>query len=253
LLKIDEALEGFARGFCFTRSFTHPYVPEKIGRVWVVRDAPRQSGDYRGEEYILHGLTAKEVDRMARKHTRGRFSVCALSAAGEDGDALKEDYKKLGYRLQCTEPMMVHSLKRIPDFKEPARTERVTTQAVADELAKAARSRQILPEHFAGDSPLRQYVARIDDEIVGWVRSVLVNDMGWCSNMFVKPEFRRRGIARSLLARMLREDKSRGAKAAVLMASHTGAMLYPVVGYEQIGTLYVFKLPRTARSRAPRK
>ena len=58
--------------------------------------------------------------------------------------------------------------------------------------------------------------------------------------MYVVPSFRRRGIGRALLCRMLRDDRDGGAKMAVLLASHTGAKLYPVVGYEQIGTLLLF-------------
>jgi GNAT superfamily N-acetyltransferase len=241
VVKVDQALQGFARGFCFTRSFTHPYIPEKIGPAWVVRDAPRKSGHYRGEEYIVNGVPPAEVDRLAKKHARGRFSVCALCLEGEDDAPLRAGYKERGYRLQNTEAMMVQPLKRVPKLSGPADVKRVTTMEVADQLAKEARSRQILPEHMNDESPLRQYVAVIDDEIVGWVRSILVKDMAWCSNMFVRPAFRRRGIAKSLLSRMLREDRDRGAKAAALLASHAGAQLYPVIGYERIGTLYVFK------------
>lgn len=77
-----------------------------------------------------------------------------------------------------------------------------------------------------------------------WVRSIGVGDATWCSNIYVKPEFRRRGIARALLSQMLHDDRSAGAQQAVLLASHTGAKLYPVVGYEQIGTLLVYTPPK---------
>src|SRR5258706_3746862 len=36
---IDHAIEVFTRGFCFTRSFTHPYVAERIDPLWVMREA----------------------------------------------------------------------------------------------------------------------------------------------------------------------------------------------------------------------
>jgi len=242
--EIEQALEVFARGFCFTRSFTHPYLAEQIDGIWMVRDAPRKSGNYRGEEYLVHGTAAEKVDRVARGHARGRFSVCAVCGEGEDAAALVARYKALGYRLQTTEPFMVHPLKRVPRFEGPAQIFRVKTQEQADSLAKANGSRQILPEHLNDNSALRQYVATVEGEMVGWVRSILAGDATWCSNMFVEPEFRRRGIGRGLLSLMLREDRARGAKRAVLLASHTGAKLYPVVGYERIGVLYVFKQPR---------
>jgi GNAT superfamily N-acetyltransferase len=111
---------------------------------------------------------------------------------------------------------------------------------LADRLAKAARSRQVLPAHFAKHSLLRQYAA-LDGELpIGWVRSIVVGDATWVSNMYVEPKYRRRGIGKSLLARMLRDDRAAGAEMSVLLSSHTGALLYPHVGYERIGTLLLF-------------
>ena len=67
------------------------------------------------------------------------------------------------------------------------------------------------------------------------MRSVAVDDATWVSNRYVEPKYRCRGIGRSLLARMLRDDRARGATALILLSSHAGALLYPAVGYEQIG------------------
>ena len=67
---------------------------------------------------------------------------------------------------------MVYELKRTPRFERPLEIARVTTAALADRLNKRARARQILLEHLAKGSPLRQYVALFDDQPVGWVRSI---------------------------------------------------------------------------------
>jgi predicted acetyltransferase len=77
--------------------------------------------------------------------------------------------------------------------------------------------------------------------MLGWVRSIAAGDGArWCSNMYVLPQHRRRGIGRAMLCRMLRDDRKLGASLAVLTASHTGAKLYTSVGYQQIATLYLF-------------
>jgi GNAT superfamily N-acetyltransferase len=130
-------------------------------------------------------------------------------------------------------------------------------------LTKASGGRQLLPEHLGPDAPVRQYVAMDADSLVGWVQSVVVRlgaggraqaggarrsraeVMTWCSNMFVQPSYRRRGIGRALLGRMLRDDRQSGATASVLLASHTGALLYPGVGYVQIGELYAYSPKRS--------
>ena len=62
--------------------------------------------------------------------------------------------------------------------------------------------------------------------------------------MYAWPSHRRRGIGSALLCHMLKDDRRRGFKQSVLLASHTGALLYPKVGYEQIGLLYIFAPPK---------
>jgi hypothetical protein len=42
-----------------------------------------------------------------------------------------------------------------------------------------------------------------------------------------------------MLCRMLRDDRARGAQRSVLLASHAGALLYPRVGYEQVGLMFI--------------
>ena len=237
---LQESIEVFVRGFSFTRCVTHPYLVERIETVWVTRDGPRKRGNYRVEEWIAYGVSPTEMDRIARQHTRGRYAICAFHAAGESDEPLRAGFKALQYRLAGTEPLMVHPLKSIPRIDTVATIERVCTQAMADRLAKAARSRQLLPEHLTSDGDVRQYVALIDDQLGGWVKSVVVGDETYCADMYVVPAFRRQGIAKAMMCRMLRDDRANGAKRAVLTASHVGAKLYPVVGYKQIATLFLY-------------
>jgi GNAT superfamily N-acetyltransferase len=238
----SQAVEVFARGFAFTRSFTHPYIAEQVVEgVWALRDAERKRGNYRSEEYAAHGISPERFDAIARKNTRGNFRLCAIRTTEESDEELRREFKAMNYRLVTTEAFMVQDLKRIPKAPAPVKIERVTTVEQAQTLAKAAGKRQILPEFLTmKPEPMRQYVAQDGDSIVGWVRSVVTTGCGWCTNMYVMPEYRRRGIARALMTRMLQDDRRAGAQANVLLASHTGAKLYPLVGYRQIGELLMF-------------
>jgi GNAT superfamily N-acetyltransferase len=242
---IERAIEGFVYGLCFVRSFTHPFLPERVGRLWVARDGPRKRGDYRNEEWAAFGVKPAEVDWIIRGAARSRFAICEIHPVGQPDEDIRREYKALGYRLLVTEPLMMHSLKRIPKFEPPAKVtiEQVLTQELADRVNKAARRRQVLPQHLNDPRALRQYAAVADGKIVGWVRSVKAGPTRWCSNMYVAPAYRRRGIGRAMLSRMLLDDRKFGARAAVLTASRAGALLYPLVGYEHLATLYVFKLP----------
>lgn len=250
---IAEAIEVFVRGWSYTRSRTHPYVPERIGPAWVMRDSPRRgrTAKYRREEWVAHGPAAIDLHDLAREHTRGSYAICAVRALDEPDTPMRQAYKERGYRLGSTEALMVHPLDEIPRARAPFPIAEVTTPELAEKLAQAKRSRP-RADLLTTDSPIRQYVALDGTEPVGWTESILVRDDSepgeaastWCSNMFVDPAYRRRGIARALLASMLRDDVERGASAAVLLASHAGAKLYPVVGYQQIGELLLFTPPK---------
>jgi GNAT superfamily N-acetyltransferase len=239
--EIEHALEVFVRGFCAGKSATHPCECLRVGKLWVMRDADRKNPrDYRKEEWITYGQEPREVDAAARRGTRGRFFVCAVRGMDRGDEELRAKYKELGYRLLSTEPLFVHRLKRIPRAQNLVDIERVLTAEMAERLGKATRSRPIAAENLAEDAPFRQYVAVQDGELVGWVRSVNAGDSQWVANMYVRPTHRRRGIGRALLAQMLRDDRKRGAGQSVLLSSHTGALVYPQVGYEQIGLLLIF-------------
>lgn len=240
--QIEAAIETFVRGFCFTRSRTHPYVATRIEGVWALRDSPRKNDKgYRREEWVPFCREPAEIDRIVRRHTRGGFVICAIRALDDPLERLRDGYKSIGYRLLGTEPLFTHDLRRIPTPKSPATIKRVLSHADAVVLGKAMRMKPLPTDEIKHGGPVRQYAALIDDEVVGWVSSVAAGKRAWCSNLFVRASLRRRGIGRALMARMLRDDRAAGEQASELLASHSGAMLYPSVGYRQIGELLLFK------------
>jgi GNAT superfamily N-acetyltransferase len=243
--RIDAALRVFVRGFSYTRSLTHPYEWARVDGLWVMRDAPRRrkSDRDRAEEWVGCDVPPQVFDRVVRANARGRFGLCVVVARDQDDAPMRAAFKSLGYHLRATEPLMVQVSTRIPRLSCPLSIKRVTTLAEADALARAAGRRQVLSEHLsAGDaSPLWQYVATTDDgAIVAWGRSIAVDNASWVSNIFTTPKFRRRGIARALLARLLRDDRARGLRRSVLLSSHTGALLYEAVGFERIAKAYLY-------------
>ncbi len=130
-------------------------------------------------------------------------------------------------------------LRRIPNSRSSADRTRAYARAGVAYGSGHAHAPH-LAEPLENDAPFRQYVALDGQEIVGRVRSVDAVEATWCADMYVNAPYRRRGIGRALLCRMLRDDRARGAKCSVLTASHVGALLYPRMGYERIGTLLLF-------------
>ena len=239
--EMAHAIEVFVRGHSAGKSRTFPYEACRIRSLWVMRDAPRKNPrDYRKEEWIAYHVDPKRVDAVARCHSRGRFFVGVMVETGASDEPTRTAYRALGYRLLATEGFFVQPLQRIPKVPLPSSIERVRTPELASRLAQATRSRPMLPSLFGNDAPLRQYVALAGEDIVGRVLSVDAVGATWCADMYVDPRYRRRGIGRALLCRMLRDDRARGATCSVLTASHAGALLYPRVGYARIGTLLLF-------------
>lgn len=210
-----------------------------------MRDAERKTPKhYRKEEWISFDVSPQEVDAAARRGSRGRYFVCALAVRPEDEEDLRTGYKSLGYRLLATETLFIqrlHSISLRRTASEPSFViEQVKSLKMAERFGKATRTRPIRTEQLGKDATFRQYVALDGDSLVGWVRSVSAVDSTWCSNMYVRPTHRRRGIGRALLTRMLADDRRHGSKQSVLLSSHTGALLYPHLGYQALGRLFIF-------------
>lgn len=240
MMTLDAALEVFVRAFASTRTQEHPYVVERIDGVWVMRDGPGKKRDPRNEEWVGTGLSPAELDSIARKHARGRFALAyVVQSHAAELDARKE-FKALEYRLRTVEPLFVHPLQQVPEAVSGASVLKVEDEPMAERLCKELRRKSLSLEFSGPDAPLRQYVAELDGELVGWVSSIQVHDAAWCANLYVKPDHRRQGIAKALMVRMLQDDRTLGRSASVLLSSRAGAHLYPTLGYREIGTLLLF-------------
>jgi hypothetical protein len=93
---MQTAIEVFLGGVAFARSYRHPYEVHRLGQLWVMRDAPRKrSADYRREEWVAYGLDLAKADALIRRHTRGRFCICAIRAMNVNGFAASGNSKRL--------------------------------------------------------------------------------------------------------------------------------------------------------------
>lgn len=239
--EIESAIEVFVHGYSTDKGRTFPYEVSRVGPLWAMRDAPRRNArDYRGEEWVVHDVAAQEADAIVRQHARPGFAISVVIANDEPDGPTRTAYKALGYRLLRTEGFFVQPLRQIPSPPAAVSIERVQTVDRAAQLAKIIRRRPIAADLLGDGAPFRQYVAVDGDEIVGRVRSIDAVGATWCAAMYVEPSHRRSGIGQALMAKMLQDDQARGARCSMLLATHAGALLYPRMGYERIGTLLIF-------------
>ena len=66
--------------------------------------------------------------------------------------------------------------------------------------------------------------------------------MGLLSSMFTDPEYRRKGIAKELLSRVIEEARAYGCGTVQITASDMGVMLYTDFGFVRNGNFMQYKL-----------
>ncbi|MBO4391035.1 MAG: GNAT family N-acetyltransferase [Lachnospiraceae bacterium] len=66
--------------------------------------------------------------------------------------------------------------------------------------------------------------------------------LGLLSSMFTDPEYRRMGIAKELLSRVVEEARAYGCGAVQITASDMGVLLYTAFGFKKNGNFMQYKL-----------
>jgi GNAT superfamily N-acetyltransferase len=240
---VGRAIQAFGAGFSFTKSFTRPFVFVPLGPLWLLRDAETRKENRRQEAVVFDVEPAAAHRTITESSEADNPFVCAIRRLSDSEQPIVDGWKALGYRLLGREALMFKPLNEVPRFEGPFPVRRIESWEEAQVLNKAAGSRQILPENIGKDA-LRLYGAWEGAKPVGWVRSISCGEDAWVSNMYVRSEYRRRGIGRSLMSAMLFDDRRLGFENSVLLASVAGSKLYPCLGYEKIGELALLCPPK---------
>lgn len=197
-----------------------------------MHDPPRK--DPRKIQVVSTGLAPEETVARIQRLNLGWHFVCEASPPGVDASVLRKAYRSLGYRALTTEWFFEHDMHDIPVFESEPKVRRVSTEdhwtTVPDWIGKKRR-------HYAEARLFGAWTATDD---IGWVESVPVGSDAWVADLYVHQDFRRRGYGRALMSFLLLSDKSSGVQRSVLLASSSGAQLYPHLGYRQTGVLQVF-------------
>ena len=131
---------------------------------------------------------------------------------------------------------------RISQLREEGATEKV-------DLATALRDYY---ERHMADGSFVSWLAVDGDRIIGTSGMSFVEKppyfacpsgrIGLLSSMFTDPEYRRMGIARELLSRVVEEAKNYGCSTVQITASDMGVLLYTDFGFVKNGNFMQYKL-----------
>jgi ribosomal protein S18 acetylase RimI-like enzyme len=95
----------------------------------------------------------------------------------------------------------------------------------------------------------RAYIARLDGRPASCLAVFDVDDDAYVGLVATRPEARRRGLARELLRRALREAAARGMVTTTLEATAAGAPVYARLGYRDLGIVEMWE--RRLRNDSP--
>ncbi|RYG26650.1 N-acetyltransferase [bacterium] len=238
-MTLQDASDAFVAGWTATRRLTGPYEAIPQGEATLAHDPTGK----RMSELVCVDLAPTRAVELYPKEQRG--AICAIYSPSEDLHARKKAFRALGWRLLRTEPMFVHHLRDLP-LTDP----RIARASSPEHVARICKAAKMRPASMGiddeDDATIRLYEASVDGQNVGWVRSIRAGQQdAWVSSLNVHEEFRRQGYGAGLMAALLRDDARLGRRASVLLASHTGALLYPRLGYERLGTLMFLMREKT--------
>jgi len=208
-------------------------------------------------QYRGRGLGTRMMRAMLAELREAGYARASLSVQKEN-PALRL-YERLGFRIvgdgaDSSEWLMVcrlgHELgltfKLATSDDVPLLVERRITQLLEEGVQETVDLRPALVDHY-----LRHLA---DDTFVSWLaldgeRVVATSGMsvverppyfgcptgkaGIVSGMFTEPAYRKRGIARDLLCRVVDEAHARGCRVVQVTASDAGVPLYESVGFQE--------------------
>ncbi|HWD38723.1 MAG TPA: GNAT family N-acetyltransferase [Fimbriimonas sp.] len=232
-MTLPESIEVFVDGFTASKSQTHPYVCDRVDGLWIMHDAPGRK-DARKTEIVTCCKEPVEAAKAIKRTGVGWHFLCHLHESQSEFEAIREAYKGLGYKAISTEWMFWHDLRQVPLFETEPPARLVPNQAEADSIPQLG-SRKVKLLKGA-----RQFGVWDEKRDYGWARSQDTGGASWISSLYVREDVRRRGYGRALMSTVLQSDREIGLHASVLLASTAGSMLYPVLGFQQLGILQMF-------------
>lgn len=158
----------------------------------------------------------------------------------DDRPGLLEGYRRGGYRLSHSEQLMARALSDPPAPPDaPVLLARDPDQAAWLNAHDPQGLAWIQPDNLA-DPRTAHYALIADGRPAARGRcQQLDRAHGYVSRVYTAEAYRRRGLGRALMRRILADEHARGARWSVLSASAQGVGLYAGLGYHSLGTLHV--------------
>ena len=152
-------------------------------------------------------------------------------------------YSAAGYRLAFSEYLMARPLTNLLPANPEVAVELVrdADEAARMNAADVEHEPWVRPGNFEAPN-LRHYYVLQDGVIAARARSWQPHaEYSYVTHVFTNPAYRRRGLARAVMLRLLHDDLAHGVTESLLVASEEGDLLYRSLGYTRLATLLVLE------------
>lgn len=231
----------------FQQSFTAVPSRQNISTLHYIDAIPVVHSDYMWEgarrvtdDFFIHDRPPNEVLTAVRAYQPTPVHYLLVI---DDQPNLLAEYTAQGYQLAYTEYLMARSLANLPplDIRYDVLEVRTETEMDTVNVEDSEIEPWVRVENLA--SPAIHHYCIKQDQLVGararsWQYSP---HSSYVTHVFTHPNYRRRGLARAIMIKLLWDGAARGETESVLVASESGDLLYRDLGYERLAKLLVFQ------------
>lgn len=197
------------------------------------------------DAFLVAELEPADVVRLVREYNPGPHLIGVMTPTPEE---IVPAYSALGYQTTPGEPLEIVMMRSLIDYSPvanpPYSVQVVTTEEECQFYNSAIDPDdghcRINPEELE-DRNIRYYFVEQDGLCICTARVVLPTDEAvTVEPLETHPDYRRRGIARSLMDQVHYDAAVQGAQKSVIIASTMGEKLYAALGYEIIAYIQKF-------------
>ena len=240
----DTAWKVFLCGIFDTAHGRANFTRRRAGPLLAVRfTKPRAGTVVTFDEYLGNGVTPEQV--RAALANDAHLAAHYVTVLCDDGGVWNADALP-GYRVSVSERLMARPLSALPAPDPAVRVRLVGTENEAAWLNAhdPDNTAWIAPLNLADPAVTHAYILS-DGFPAARGGSVRCGDALYITSIHTSAAYRRRGLARALMLRLLAEGAERRATWSVLTSSAAGEALYAGLGYATLGTLLVFEPANT--------
>lgn len=236
----ETAWQIFLSGFTDTAFARRVATRFRAGPLQAVHFAEGETTGAPFAEFFAHGCDpAEALAAVAASRPPARHYLTVL----EDRPGLREPLERGGLRLDDTETLMALDLAaaELPAAGEEAARISGAEAAAWHNANDPQGLRWVLPDNLADPRMVHYGLARGGQLLARGRNLHLDGEHSYVSRVYTAASHRGQGLGRALMARLLADDRARGARWSVLTASGMGERLYARLGYRALGTILIFE------------